>query len=194
MRYKIRLASICDANDIASVYVSSWKESFSSLIDPKYLANLTSESRTDIWKGIIQKNFCYTLVAEDENSSIIGFISGGKFRAKKKCDSEIYAIYVLQSYQNQGIGTSLRSNLIKLLIKDGYKSMCVWIFKNVTNNRHFFTNKSTKIDEDEIKIGTEKLTQECFYWADMKQLIANEPEPSKLAFLKIEKLQTFFSN
>jgi L-amino acid N-acyltransferase YncA len=192
MNFKIREANVNDAEEIATVYVRSWKESFYSLIDPEYLTNLTAKSRTDVWRGIIDKKFCHTLVVEDENSSIIGFISGGKFRSKKSCDSEIYAIYLLKPYQGQGIGTKLRNDLSRILMKEGYKSLCIWVFKEITNNRYFFTNGSVKIEEDDIKIGNEKITQECFYWKDMKEFFRKDNEETKLTFFKLDKLQSLF--
>lgn len=193
MNYTFREANVNDAESIATVYVDSWKESFFDLIDHEYLSNMSTKSRADIWRGIIDKSFCHTLIVEDANNKIIGFISGGKFRSKKKGDSEIYAIYVSKPYQRQGIGTKLRNELCKILLKEGYKGLCVWIFKDIQENRNFFTNSAIKIDEDHVSLGNEKITQECFYWRDMKTFFKTEEQEFKLSFLKLDKLQSLFS-
>jgi len=194
MNFNVREANILDAEKIASIYVTSWRESFSGLVEQEYLDNMTINSRTEVWKGILKKEFCTTLVVEDQNSNVIGFISGGKFRSKKSCDSEIYAIYLLKDYQHLGIGKKLRNALCRLLIRRGFKSLCVWIFKENINNRSFFTKGSMKIDESEVKIGNQKLEEECFYWKDMNDFFKKETSETKLAFLNLEKLQSLFQH
>lgn len=67
-------------------------------------------------------------VALNEKEQIIGFASGGKSRSPEyPYDGELYAIYLLKEYQQQGIGRKLIQSIVNELQSGGYQSMIVWV-------------------------------------------------------------------
>lgn len=130
---KVREACIEDAEKIAIVHVESWKTTYKGILSESYLSNLSVEKRLNSWLwtfdnlNVHEKIF----VAENEDGNIIGFSSGGKSRNKDfKHDGELYAIYLLKSYQRLGIGKLLFNSVVGSLRINGYSSMMLWVLKD----------------------------------------------------------------
>lgn len=131
----IRKATIEDAKGIATVHVTSWKETYKGIIKDEILSNLDNiERKTEDWKRGIQQNKPnhFIFVAENHLGEIIGFAVGGKNRSEQyDYESELYAIYILSSYKNQGIGNRLLQIITKELFQTaGFNSMLVWVLKD----------------------------------------------------------------
>src|SRR4051812_39732747 len=107
---KIRPADPNDADAIAKVHVDSWRTTYKGLVPDDYLASLAYEQRAEMWRDILtnfaETNFVY--VAEAGHNQIVGFVSGGPERNNDPIYvGELYAIYLLDAYQRQGIGRQL---------------------------------------------------------------------------------------
>lgn len=106
----IRRGVSSDSTNIAHVHVLSWRESYQNILLQKTLDQITVEERQKMWNKILSNNnkeeVCF--VAEDKNKNIIGFIHGGKARETAYSENiEIYSLYLLKNFQNQGIGFML---------------------------------------------------------------------------------------
>lgn len=109
------------------VHWKSWQETYAGLIDQHYLNTRTLEKciRTaHEWPDRI-------LIAKD-GEKVIGFVGYGSYRDNTLSDAgEIYALYVLQEYQHQGIGYALMNEAIKRLTD--YSSIALWV---LASNKH----------------------------------------------------------
>lgn len=106
----IREANITDAPAIAKVHIDAWRTTYSNLMPAKFLADLSYEEPETKWvkilSNITQDNFTY--IAENEIGQIVGFADGGKERTGDRIyQGELYAIYILEKYQRQGLGHRL---------------------------------------------------------------------------------------
>src|SRR5262245_12243764 len=104
--FTIRRAELADAEGIAQVHVDSWRTTYQGSMPDELLANLSVEERTEMWRRWLSNpdspSFFY--VAETDGQ-VIGFAAGGPERTGHAVyQTEIYAIYLLQAYQGQGIG------------------------------------------------------------------------------------------
>lgn len=129
---KIRIAVPADAQGIAEVHVASWRSTYRGIVSDAYLAQLNTESKKEFWESQLNlpeaKEFIF--VAEHETDGIVGFISGGKTREPELVyGAEIYAVYILQSMQQQGIGTGLFQALSRAFKRNGYTSMMLWVIE-----------------------------------------------------------------
>jgi GNAT superfamily N-acetyltransferase len=106
----------------------------------KFLADLSYEERETKWvkilSNITQDNFTY--IAENEIGQIVGFADGGKERTGDRIyQGELYAIYILEKYQRQGLGHRLIFTIATRLIDSGISSMLSrWALKNTTRLRN----------------------------------------------------------
>ncbi|MEH2400156.1 GNAT family N-acetyltransferase [Nostoc sp.] len=121
----IREANLADAPTIA-MYVDAWRTTYSNLIPAKFLADLSDEEQETKWvkifSNIAQNNFTY--VAEDEIGQIVGFATVGQERTGDRIyQGELYAIYIIEKYQRQGLGYRLISTVATRLLQSGISSM-----------------------------------------------------------------------
>jgi len=140
MSFSIRPAQPDDAPSIARVHVESWRSTYKGLMPDETLANLSTERRESFWRDVISNhdasNFVY--VAEMDDGQVVGFASGGPERdGHPVYKGELYAIYLLQAYQGQGIGRVLVTQVARKLVETGHNNMLVWV---LTGNAacHFY--------------------------------------------------------
>ena len=127
---QIRLAQLSDAGGIARVHVDTWRASYRGIIPDAHLDSLSYEQREQRWRdnfaGFGPDVFMY--VATDDDSRVIGFAGGGPERGGDPTyKGELYALYLLQSYQRQGIGRELTRTVAHHLAKQGHSSMLAWV-------------------------------------------------------------------
>lgn len=165
----VRPARIEDAYSIAYVQVESWKSTYAGIVPETYLESLNPESRTDSWK----KQFDGTtliLVAEDE-AGVFGFVCGGALRDPiAGYDAELYAIYLLQQKQREGVGRTLVRKLADALRAKGYRSLIVWVLERNPSLGFYTRLGGTALLTKEIEIGGAQLTEVAFGWSDIADL------------------------
>lgn len=119
-------ATLEDAYGIEYVSSHSWKETYSGIIDDKFLddriANI--ENRVERTKNYLQE-FRKThdgnyIVAKDDDK-VIGFVT--YHEDEHNDNGYIGALYLLKEYQGQGIGKELFKIAVIGLIEMGYSKM-----------------------------------------------------------------------
>ncbi len=104
---QIRDAVPGDAEAIAQIHVSSWREAYAGILPEDYLAGLSIEKHTAFWKRELAGGESITLVSEREGS-ITGWVSGGGSRDDDgAAASEVFAIYVSPEHWGEGSGREL---------------------------------------------------------------------------------------
>lgn len=123
----IRRADVQDAPAIARVTVDTWKSAYRGIIADAYLNRLSYQEREKGWREFpFQDSWVY--VAENDEQSIIGFAAGGMHReAGSVYQGEVYAIYVDEACQNQGIGSLLFRAVVRKLLASGISTLIVWV-------------------------------------------------------------------
>jgi GNAT superfamily N-acetyltransferase len=126
MQFQIRPAQLADARAIAHVHVEGWKSTYPGIVPDAYIASMNEEDSERNWRQWLEGNASQVFVAINE-SDIFGFIGGGPIReALADYDAELYAIYLLQQRQQNGVGRALVRTLAASLHAQGLKSMIVW--------------------------------------------------------------------
>lgn len=160
---KFREAVMEDAEGIARVHVDSWRTTYRGIVSETFLQQLSYEQRAENWRRGIGKNALY--VAEDDRGKIVGFATGGKERSGNyDADGELYAIYLLNEVQGQGIGKKLTQVLAQNLKNQGYTSMLVWVLDRNPSKQFYESLGGQIIDEAMIEIGGEEFKEIAYYW------------------------------
>lgn len=170
----IRQAVFEDAAAIARVHVDSWRTAYKGVIKEEVLAGLSVEQRTMNWQRQLGTALDQTAVyvAETEEGGIIGFASGGPSRTQSlPYKSELYAIYILDSYRRQGIGLQLMQSIAVFLRDQGHDSMFLWALKN--NRYRAFYEKWHGIPSGYklVQIGGEDYTEIAYGWNNLDELL-----------------------
>ena len=169
----IREAKESDAADIARVQVDAWRTTYKGIVPDSYLTSLNYENREQRWQQILasdENHFAF--VAETEDKQIVGFASAGKNREPSEdFAGELYAIYVLENYQHQGIGKLLTRAVAQRFLKQETFSILVWVLAE-NPFRAFYESLGGKyVSEKEIVIGNLPLIEVAYGWKNLDILL-----------------------
>jgi GNAT superfamily N-acetyltransferase len=171
---RIREATIADVAAIAKVHAESWRTTYKGLLPDDYLANLTYEQREPLWREILSKPAGHSLdyVAEDHAGNIVGFASGGPERSGDSVyTGEVYAIYLLASWQGQGIGRQLIATVVRQLIQRGFTSLLIWVLVDNPSRRFFEALGGQPVRERLEMTGGVEVKDVAYGWLDARTLI-----------------------
>jgi len=148
----IERATQLDARGIASVHVQSWRDTYKGIIDQEFLDSLKVEDRYELWKESLkaEQNGC-VYIAKNDSGEVVGFASFGVERTKKfGIEAELYAIYLLDEYKGQKIGSKLFHAGLQQILKLDYKSLMVWVLDK-NPSKHFYESfQPEKLVEEKI--------------------------------------------
>ncbi|WP_010676680.1 GNAT family N-acetyltransferase [Bacillus timonensis] len=166
---KIRKAILCDAKGIAKVHVDSWKTTYSGIVPDEFLQQLSYEAKENMWKKGIPNG--HVFVGENEQGEIVGFACGGKERSGsyENYHGELYAIYILQEYQRQGLGKRLVVPVVKQLLNKNINTMLVFVLEENKSCLFYEGLGACKLDTVEDEIGGKKVKEAVYGWDDLKQ-------------------------
>ncbi|PGY03454.1 GNAT family N-acetyltransferase [Bacillus sp. AFS031507] len=166
----IRKAVLLDVTGVAKVHVDSWKTTYEKLIPDEYISKLTYEKRAKLWEEVIPNGNVF--VAEDDNGQIIGFADGGRERTGdyKEYKGEMYSIYILKSYQGQGIGKRLIKAVVNEIIKQDLNSMIVWVLKDNISCTFYEKMGGKVVDCKTVNFSGKELTELAYGWKDIRSL------------------------
>ncbi|MBR4461290.1 MAG: GNAT family N-acetyltransferase [Erysipelotrichaceae bacterium] len=134
----------------AYVHWKSWHEAYPDIVDPSYLTKLTLEKCEEIAFA-----FPDNLLIAKDHDRIIAFVSYGDCRDEDLSDTgEVYAIYVLEEYYGQGIGSRLMEAAMEEL-KDR-SAIAVWVLKDNEKAIRFYEHQGFHSDGKEVikKLGS----------------------------------------
>ncbi len=138
----------------AYVHWKSWHEAYSGIVNRTHLDNFTLKKCTKIafrWLDNI-------LVAKDDDR-IVGFIGYGAYRDDTLSKTgEVFSIYILKEYYNQGVGYKLMSQALEKL--DEYKNIAVWVLEENSRAIKFYEKCGFRFDgtKQQIMLG-EQITE-----------------------------------
>ena len=167
----IRLARLEDACGIAKVHVDSWRSTYKGLIADEFLAALSYEGRTQIWSQYLTNpNGGFLYVAEAGPGDMAGFVSAGPERGgDQDYRGELYALYLLQQAQRQGLGRKLVDLVMHELCGRGFSSMLLWVLKDNLPSRKFYEAMGrVTLREKPIEIGRQIYIEVAYGWKNLK--------------------------
>lgn len=169
----IRAANPDDAAGIARMHVESWRTTYRGIVPSKYLERMSPERRERFWAGIIGNpgGDEFVFVAEAADGQIIGFASGGPAReGDASYTGELYAIYLLEHFQDSGVGRRLFAMIVDELLSQGHASMLVWVLRDNPSSGFYERLGGQYVAEKPIDIGGTKLIEVAYGWSDLRTL------------------------
>jgi len=171
MGIKFRPAIISDLPSISRVLVDTWRSTFTGLLPSEFLDNMSYIHQEARHRRIFELSEVYYYVATNAADEIIGFASGGPTRIHNfRQGNEIYAIYVLTTYQGKKIGTNLIRCVIDSLQSSGREGLVV-IALGINPFRLFYEHLGgTKIPIEPITIGSMAVNQVAYTWSNIPSI------------------------
>ena len=128
----IRPAVEADTRAMVKVNVDTLKATYAHFYPPHLLAARTYEAVEASWRPRLWHSPTieeYPFVAETEAGEIIGVLICGPI-ADPDYQAEIFTLFVLPDYHNQGIGKKLVQGAVTKLLERNLTSMVVWVLKD----------------------------------------------------------------
>jgi GNAT superfamily N-acetyltransferase len=142
----LRLATIEDAEAIATIHVRTWQTVYEGIIPAQHLASLSNQERANLWRRIISEQHGTVLLAVASHGET-GFISFGPSRDKDGNEkAEIYAIYVLPKFWHQGIGGELLEGAERRIKDNHFIAVTLWVFEKNALARQFYEARGFGLD------------------------------------------------
>jgi GNAT superfamily N-acetyltransferase len=163
----IRPATIDDAHAIAFVHVTTWRTTYGDILPQTFLSALSVERRETLWRSFFQSEVqnSFLLVAEVDGQ-VIAFANFGPSRDDYPAyDCELYAIYMLEQYQHQGIGRELMRAAMRQLAERGFRAMYVWVLEGNPAIRFYEALGGVRFDARPIDIDGTVVTEYAYGYA-----------------------------
>ena len=179
---RVRQAVDSDAHGIAQVHIDSWRSTYTGIVPADHLAGLDYDEREKRWHRILSDRRQNAFVAEDQDGRLIGFASGGPERSGSASASgtspntppdysaEIYAIYLYESDQRQGVGRRLVAALCSWFLSRGWHSMLTWVLTDNPSRNFYEALGGEEVRVETITIGGTELTEVAYGWSDISPL------------------------
>jgi GNAT superfamily N-acetyltransferase len=170
----IRMATVADVPAIARVHVESWRTTYKGFVPDDFLDNMAYDQRERMWRQELSEPASTSLVyvAEDTAGNIVGFVSGGPERSGDAVyTAELYAIYLLENWQRQGIGRQLTVALVRQLLHAGHRSLLLWVVAENRSRRFYEALGGQPIREKPVTIGGVQLIEVAYGWLDARTII-----------------------
>lgn len=112
MEVVIREPGLADADRIAALHVSTWREAYSHLLPEDFFTPEFTQGRRDMWNHVLgnPRNEWVVRVAEADGA-LIGFtFAGNSFGAEGQelpRQRQLYSIYVSAAHHGTGVGQAL---------------------------------------------------------------------------------------
>ena len=170
---RTRQAVDSDARGIARVHIDSWRATYAGIVPAEHLAGLDYDQREAHWHRILADPRQNAFVAEDPDGRMIGFVSGGpELSGDAAYQGELYAIYIDESRQRQGLGRRLVAALAEWFISGGWQSMLLWVLADNPSRGFYEALGGAEVRQETITIGGKELVEIAYGWSDISPLTA----------------------
>lgn len=159
-----------DADEIARIFVESWRESYAGLLPTNYLVRLSEVRQRLLWAREITYRGPHdgVIVAEHETYGVIGFASFGPARDRAVgYDGEIYTLYIDPNHVGRGAGHALISAAFARLFVDGFRSAVIWALKGNPARFFYETEGGRIIAERPGAVAGKPVREIAFGWTDI---------------------------
>ena len=173
----VREARPADVPGIARVHVDTWRTTYRGIVPDDYLDALSYEARERFWARALERLAAAGamgeahpgghFVAEAPGGEIVGFASCGReATGDPHYPGELYAIYVLDAWQGQGLGRRLARAVADQLAAAGLDAMLVWVLADNPMRRFYEALGGRLLREKQVEIGGVALVEVAYGWPD----------------------------
>lgn len=183
-RITFREANSSDSDPIGRLHVEVWRETYAGLLPDAFLAGLSEDSRSRMWKSILGKPTPFdgtrVFVAECEEK-IVGFSACSGQRDgtlfAQGFGGEFGAIYVLRSHQREGLGRMFMGLMARDLMNRGRGAASLWVLRENTAARAFYERLEGRLIGGRLEdISGTARSEVAYGWRDLALLTCKWPE------------------
>lgn len=170
----VRQAYPSDAPVIARIHVETWRTTYAGLLPDRMLATMREQKHKDSWTNVLLGNREreVVLVAERPKVGVVGFVSAGRTRSGlESYEGEIYTLYVMPDFQNQGIGTRLLEGAFRRLGEQSMQGVMLWVLAGNPSRFFYETMGGMKIATRKERLWGTVLPEIAYGWPDLTRAL-----------------------
>lgn len=181
---RIRPAVPADADAVAAVHVSSWRETYVGLLPARTLARLSVAHRAARWREIMVAAELSVFVAlggdgrggSGDGEGIVGFGCCGPQQApslaRSNYDGQVIALYVLRAAQRRGLGRALVAAMAEHLAQSGRHGATLSVLEGNLSARAFCEALGgTPVGRQQGQRDAATLTEVAYGWRSISTLL-----------------------
>ena len=178
MSFVVFPAGPTDAQDLARVHVTSWRETYRGLLSDAFLARMSEPGFTRRFNRDLSDPGPGVTLAAADRYGLVGYVQGGPSRRGSQagegaCEAEIATLYVLRQAQGQGLGAQLMHETARALAAQGATSLLISVLRDNIRARGFYEHLGgePQAPRREPGPGGQLLYEVAYRWADIRALI-----------------------
>jgi ribosomal protein S18 acetylase RimI-like enzyme len=163
-----------DAEEMARVHVTSWRETYRGLLADAFLARMSEPGFARRFRrALSEPGESVTLVAADRYS-LVAYAQGGASRRGAPGEAEVATLYVLRQAQGEGVGARLMAQMARALSAQGATSLMVSVLRDNLRARGFYEHLGGEPEaaRQEPGPGGRLLYEVAYRWRDIRSLTA----------------------
>lgn len=146
--FELAVPCLGDAEELASVQVQAWRETYGELLPEQFYDDAARESLQVMWSGRLSEEAGVERVrVARRQGRIVGFVVRGLAAEHQGHppvrDEQLYALYVLSSYYGHGVGQALLDQAL------GARPAQLWVAKDNVRARRFYAKNGFTADGTE---------------------------------------------
>lgn len=166
-------AGPADAEALAHVHVTSWRETYRGLLPDAYLARMSEAIHVRRFaRSLIRPGPDDVTLAAADRQGIVGYAQGGPSRRHLADEAEIATLYVLKSAQSHGLGARLLIGTARALAAHGALSLMVSVLRDNVAARGFYEHLGGEAEPERLEygLGGGRLYEVAYHWRDIQRL------------------------
>ncbi|MET3526657.1 ribosomal protein S18 acetylase RimI-like enzyme [Phenylobacterium koreense] len=173
MQYVIFPAGPDDAEELARVHVTAWRQTYQGLLPDSYLARMSIPVHARRFRAsLLRPGDHEATLAVADRDGLVGYAAGGPSRAKRLGEAEITTLYLLKTAQGHGLGRALVKGLARVFAANGATSLMISVLRDNIPARGFYDHLGGKGEAPRREPGPGGVTHEVSYrWPDIRVLI-----------------------
>lgn len=177
----VREAKIEEADELGSLHLRTWEESYRSILRNEFPEAITAISRSEMRQRVLSQPETFGLVSvavAQAPEGIVGFASCSTQRDVKLRElgyaGEIGAIYVLNAFQGKGIGRALMYEMANALSERKHNSVSLWVLEKNLKARRIYENLgATPINLSKPFQTGSSILEVAYGWRDLSNFECN---------------------
>ena len=174
MSYVVFPAGPTDAEALARVHVTSWRETYRGLLPDAFLARMSEPGFARRFARDLADPRAGVTLAAANRYGLIGYAQGGPSRRGVPGEGEVATLYVLRACQRQGVGAELLVEAARALAAQGAKSLMISVLRDNIPARRFYEHLGGQAEtpRQERGPGGALLYEVAYHWPDIAALFA----------------------
>lgn len=163
-----------DAEDLARLHITCWRETYQGLLPDAFLDRMSIPVHTRRFRmGLLTPRPLEATLAAADPRGIVGYAQGGPSRAGKSGEAEVMTLYVLRAVQGRGIGRELMAGMARVMAANGATSLMLSVLRDNIPARGFYERLGGRAEAPRREPGPGGVTYEVSYrWPDISVLTA----------------------